>query len=205
MVSMTYWDVNVWGIDQLYATHAGCNWHQLCHHLVVTTSAICKSQRQCLERKSTALSEVKTGSTWWSTISPTVYHGRLKRWSRPKINVTKGMPNRITGRRINYSQFQFHYNSESSSNPNSNSVTEIILLPSHNGNQQSIWGIRHRQSSEFLNGGHILLYTFKSFQQLNSPRWGNLPRHATQRLRRGPPSRPRFYWSHYRERNHDID
>jgi len=44
---------------------------QLCHPRVVTASAICESQSQCLERKLTALSEVKTGSTWWSTNAPT--------------------------------------------------------------------------------------------------------------------------------------
>ena len=51
MVSMTYRDVNVLDMDQL------------CHPGVVTASAICESQSQWLERKLTALSEVKTGST----------------------------------------------------------------------------------------------------------------------------------------------
>jgi len=37
--------------------------------------------------------------------------------SMPRINFTKRMPNRITGRRINDSQFQFNYNFESPLNP----------------------------------------------------------------------------------------
>jgi len=51
MVSMTYRDVNVLDMDQL------------CHPRVVTASTICESQSRCPERKLTALSEVKAGST----------------------------------------------------------------------------------------------------------------------------------------------
>jgi len=59
IVSMTYRDINMLDMNRL------------CHPWVVTRSAICESLSQCLERKLIELSEVKTGSKWWSIITPT--------------------------------------------------------------------------------------------------------------------------------------
>jgi len=145
--SVTYRDVTLIDIDQWYATNAGCNWHQLCHPQVVTGSAICNSQTQRMDRNLPALFNAKTGSMWWSTISPTVYPSQCGWWFMPQINFMNQMLNWITCWRINDSQFQFHYNPESPLNATSNAEIEGTLRQSHNCNGQFIWWERHRWSN----------------------------------------------------------
>jgi len=97
-----------------------------------------------------------------------LYTGQFRWWSMPRINFTKRMPNRITCRRINDSQFQFDHNPESPLNPNSNSEIEVTLRPSHDDNRQSTWWRRRRRSNEFSKGGDNHLSTIKSYQQLKA-------------------------------------
>jgi hypothetical protein len=60
-------------MDQWYATHTRRNWHRFCNPQEVTVSAICEVQWRFQEQKLTSLSQVKTRSTWWSTISLTIH------------------------------------------------------------------------------------------------------------------------------------
>ena len=70
-VSGTNQNLKALVMDQWYATHTRCNWGPLGHPRVVPASGICESQTQCLLRYRIAISKVKMGSMWLSTISLT--------------------------------------------------------------------------------------------------------------------------------------
>jgi hypothetical protein len=94
-------------------------------------------------------------------------------------------------------------------NPNSNSEIQVTLLPSQDGNQQSMMQKSSTEQRTF-NEGDSRVRSVKSYRQVNSPPGGSLPRHAPTSL---PRSRPRsllrvdqdFTEVAYRERNHEVD
>ena len=93
-----------------------------------------------------------------------LYPGQFQWWSMPRITFTKRKPYRITCRITRRLRLQCRI--------------MITLLPRHDGHRQSIWWRRRRRSNEFSEGGDNHLYTIKFYQQLQSPRGGNLPRHV---------------------------
>jgi len=97
--------------------------------------------------------------------------------------LTKWEPNRI----ICWIE-DYNCNPESPMNPNSNSEIQVTLLPSHNGNRQSIWWRSHRRSNELSNG------------EIAALPW-HPPRNRQRWL-----CRPTFYWSHlWRSLTHEVD
>jgi len=91
-------------------------------------------------------------------------------------------------------------------NPNSNLEIQGTLLPSHNGNGQSIWRSR-RRSNEFLKKQEdSRVKPVTTYRQVKSPPGGSLPRHTPASLPWSPtdkskvrreaslPSWPSSYW-----------
>jgi len=81
-------------------------------------------------------------------------------------------------------QRDYNYNPGSPINPNINLEIQVTLLPSHDGNRQSIRWRSRRRSNKYSKEGDSRVFMIN--RQVKSPPGGSLPRHAPTRLQRSP-------------------
>jgi len=143
-VSMTiYCEPYVLDMDQWYTAHARWNWPPFYHLRMAPASQICEPTDMTIpaaEAHITIQSQdrFKSWFTFPDITQANSNNGQCQDttlWSKSRIILKS----------------QLH--ARSPINPNSDSVIEVTLLPSHNGNRQSIWLKCHWQSKEFSKSG----------------------------------------------------
>ena len=211
-------------MDQWHTAHAWCNWRILPPsngHQRVTYEN--RRLWRYQERKLTSLPKVTTRcrcndveiesiGTPHTTVSQQAEQVKIVTGQRATQKDNRSRRKIV----CRWSESRTKLRIESPINPNINSEIEVTLLPSHDGNRQSIWR-SSRRSNEFSEEGYSRVRSVKTYRQAKTPPGGGLPRHTPTSLPRSPtdkskvrreaclPSRPRFYWSPYRECNHEVD